>query len=257
VNRKISDWTQTKVWLVGASDGIGAALAKSLLNLGATVILSSRRREKLEELAKGFSKAIIMPLDVLDSAALKLAADSIDGLNLVIYMAADYSPMTSDKLNAETAGRIVDVNIKGAINLSSIVIPKLLEAKKNHPDEMTHLSLVASVAGFIGLPQSSVYGATKAALINFGESLYFDLHPLGLDVSIVNPGFVKTRLTEKNNFPMPMIMTPEIAAQEIIKGYEKGVFANTFPFVFSLFFRFLRVLPYSCHFKIMNLIVKA
>ena len=171
-------------------------------------------------------------------------------------MAADYSPMTSDKLNAEIAGRIIDVNFKGAINLSAVVIPKLLERKKNHPNEIVHLSLVASVAGFIGLPQSSVYGATKAALINFGESLYFDLHRIGLDVSIVNPGFVKTRLTEKNDFPMPSIMTPEIAADEIIKGYERGVFANTFPFAFSLFFRFLRILPYSWHFKIMNLSVK-
>lgn len=250
MNKKISDWNHKKVWLVGASDGIGAALAKKLLAKGAVLYASSRREEKLKAVVAGYDQAVILPLDVLDLKAVKESLDKIGSLDLVIYMAADYTPMQSENLDAAASAKMVDVNLKGAINIASEVIPLFMKQKTGH------LSLVASVAGFVGLPHSSVYGATKAALINFGESLYHDLKPYGLDVSLVNPGFVKTRLTEKNDFDMPSIMTPEEAAEEIIKGYARGKFSITFPLGFSLFFRLLRVLPYGCHFKIMKALVK-
>lgn len=253
MNKKITNWNNQVVWMVGASDGIGASLSKLLLKEGATVFLSSRRKEKLEEVATGYSKARVLPLDVLDLNSLTAAMETISSqtkVDLIIYMAADYAPIYSGKIDADTAGRIIDINFKGAVNLSSVAIPFLLKQKRGH------FSLVASIAGLIGLPKSSVYGATKAALINFGESLYFDLKPMGLDISVVNPGFVKTRLTEKNDFEMPSIMTAEMAALEIKKGYESGKFAIIFPFAFSLFFRFLRILPYPLHFKLMKSLVK-
>lgn len=250
MNKKIKNWNGLKVWLVGASDGIGAALAKDLLKRGVILSVSSRRKEKLEEVTRGFPNARLFPLDVMDQAALLKAYSEMGDIDLVIYMAADYSPLKSEAINAEIAGKIIDVNFKGAVNLTSVVIPSFVAKKSGH------LSLVASIAGLVGLPASSVYGATKAALINFGESLYFDLHRQGIDISLVNPGFVKTRLTEKNTFEMPSIITPEEASAYIIAGYEKGKFAITFPFMFSLFFRLLRILPYSLHFKIMEKAVK-
>lgn len=250
MNNKIKNWKNVNVWLVGASDGIGAALAKKLLALGANVTLSSRRKEKLDEIAKDFPNAKVQTLDVLDLERAREISLGFSKLDLVIFMAADYSPMRSDELDAKRAGQIVDINLKGAINVSTVALDVFKKQKSGH------LSLVASIAGFIGLPQSSVYGSTKAALINFGESLYHDLKPMGLDISIVNPGFVKTRLTEKNEFDMPFIMTPEEAADHIIKGYGKGCFAITFPFAFSMFFRTIRVLPYSLHFKLLKALVK-
>jgi short-subunit dehydrogenase len=250
MNKKIKNWKNVNVWLVGASDGIGAALGRKLLALGANVTLSSRRKEKLDEIAREFPNANVQTLDVLDLDRAKEISLGFSRLDLVIFMAADYSPMRSDELDAKRAGQIVDINLKGAINVSTVALDVFKKQKSGH------LSLVASIAGFIGLPQSSVYGSTKAALINFGESLYHDLKPMGLDISIVNPGFVKTRLTEKNDFDMPFIMTPEEAADHIIKGYEKGCFAITFPFVFSLFFRTIRILPYSLHFKLLKALVK-
>jgi short-subunit dehydrogenase len=250
MNKKIKNWKNVSVWLVGASDGIGAALAKKLLALGANVTLSSRRKEKLDEIAKDYPNAKVQALDVLDLERASEIAKSFTSLDLVIFMAADYSPMRSDELDAKRAGQIVDINLKGAINVSAAAIEFFKKQKHGH------LSLVASIAGLIGLPQSSVYGSTKAAIINFGESLYHDLKPLGFDISIVNPGFVKTRLTEKNEFEMPFIMTPEQAADHIIKGYESGCFAITFPFVFSMFFRTIRILPYSLHFKLLKALVK-
>jgi short-subunit dehydrogenase len=250
MNKKIKNWNGLNVWLIGASDGIGAALARNLLKRGVKLTVSSRRKEKLDEVVSGFTNVKIKVLDVLDLEALKNTMEEMENCDLVIYMAADYSPMTSDKIDPIKAARIIDVNFKGAVNVSSIAISYFV--RKGYG----HLSLVASIAGLIGLPQSSVYGATKAALINLGESLYHDLKPLGLDVSIVNPGFVKTRLTEKNNFEMPFIMTPEEAAEQIVKGYESGKFSITFPFLFSLFFRTIRVLPYSLHFKLLKALVK-
>ncbi len=250
MNKKITNWKNKTVWLVGASDGIGAALAKKFLSEGVDLYVSSRRKEKLMEVIGDFKNATILPLDVTDLEAAQEAINQIPKLDLVIFMAADYSPMKSDQLDAKRAGQIVDVNLKGAINISAVSIDKFLKQKNGH------LSLVASIAGLVGLPESSVYGATKAALINLGESLAHDLKPRGLDISIINPGFVKTRLTEKNQFEMPFIMTAEEAAEAIFKGYGTGKFSITFPFIFSLFFRTIRIMPYSLHFKMMKALVK-
>ncbi len=239
------------VWLIGASSGIGKALSIELLSLGANIYLSSRRTELLSEIySLAPNQVKLFPLDVLNIEDLKNAFDQMEKVDLIIYLAADYSPLSIKTLDANISSHIIDVNLKGAINLAAVVLPRMIEEKNGH------LSFVASIAGYIGLPSSSVYGATKAALINFCESIYNEAKDYNVDISIINPGFVKTELTAKNNFKMPFIMTPKQAALEIIEGYSSGYFAIVFPKTFSYFFRLLRILPYYFHLNLLKKLIR-
>jgi short-subunit dehydrogenase len=251
LNKKLKNWNGINVWLIGASNGIGRALCVELLKKGAYVFLSARSEEQLIELKMQYpDQSMVLPLDVLDIHQIQNQFSKIKKCDLVIYMAADYFPLSITNFNSEHAARIIDVNLKGATNISSVVLPNFIDKKSGH------LSFVASIAGFIGLPHSSIYGATKAALINLSESFYQECKIFNVDVSVVNPGFVDTNLTKKNTFSMPFLMTPEQAAKHIIKGYEAGDFAITFPKIFSYFFRMIRILPYSIHLRLMKLLVK-
>lgn len=251
MNKKIKKWNEQHIWLIGASSGIGRALAISLAKRGANLYLSSRKSELLEELQQQFPNLItVYALDVLNSEEIVSTLNKIEKLDMVIGLAADYSPMTIQNFDTKIASHMIDVNLKGAINLTGPVLKRFCRERKGH------LSLVASIAGYIGLPQSSVYGATKAALINFCESIYNEAKEFNVDISIINPGFVKTNLTAKNSFPMPFLMTPEEAADEIIKGLERGQFAIVFPKTFSYFFRTLRLLPYRLHLSLIKKMVK-
>lgn len=252
MNRKIKSFSNLNVWIIGASSGIGRSLSFMLLDEGANLYLSSRKKELLDEIKTHKPQSVeVLPLDVLDLASIDQVFKQIKHVDLVIYLAADYTPMSVQDFNVEWASRIIDVNLKGAVNVASVVLPKFIEEKRGH------LSFVASIAGYIGLPRSSVYGATKAGLLNFCESIYNDLKEYNVDVSVVNPGFVKTNLTAKNDFDMPFIMTPDEAAREMIKGYQKGRFDIVFPKTFSYFFRVMRLFPYSIHLKLVKLLVKA
>lgn len=252
MNRKIKSFENLNVWLIGASSGIGRSLSFELLERGANIYISSRKKELLEEIKTADSKKVtVLPLDVLKINEIENASAQIPKIDLVIFLAADYSPMSVENFNAELANKIIDVNLKGAINLCSVVMPRMMKEKNGH------MSFVASIAGYIGLPQSSIYGSTKAGLINFCETIYNELKPYNVDVSIVNPGFVKTNLTAKNEFEMPFIMTPKEAALEMIRGYGSGSFDIVFPKTFSYFFRFMRILPYSLHLRLVKLLVKA
>lgn len=252
MNRKITNWKNKNIWLIGCSTGIGKALALRLLELGAQVTLSSRKGTLLAEIQTMYpAQTTVLPLDVLDIQQINEQFKKIQSLDLVIYLAADYSPLSVTNFDAEIVSRIIDVNLKGATNISSVVLPQLIAQKSGH------LSFVASIAGYIGLPHSSVYGATKAALINMAESFYLECKEFNVDISIINPGFVKTNLTSKNTFEMPFIMTPEQAASEIVRGFEKGRFCIVFPKGFSLFFRTLRLLPYCLHLKLAKKLIKS
>jgi short-subunit dehydrogenase len=251
MNRKIVNWSEQHIWLIGASSGIGRALAIELAQRGAHLYLSSRKKELLLELQQQFPNNIsVHALDVLNTAEIQTTLNKFEKLDLVVCLAADYSPMTLENFDTEIASHMIDVNLKGALNISGPVLKRFMKEKKGH------LSLVASIAGYIGLPQSSVYGATKAGLINFSESIYNEAKAFNIDISVINPGFVKTNLTAKNSFPMPFLMTPEEAALEIIKGFEKGKFAIVFPKTFSYFFRTLRILPYNLHLALIKKMVK-
>lgn len=208
MNKKIKSFEGLNVWLIGASTGIGRALSEELLKRGALIKVSSRKKELLDEIKSIKPHSVeVHPLDVLNLDELKAAYSKMNQVDMVIYLAADYSPMGIGNLDPVLSGRIIDVNLKGAVNVTSVVMPTFIKEKRGH------ISLVASIAGYIGLPQSCIYGATKAGLINFCESIYTEAKVFNVDVSMVNPGFVKTNLTDKNTFEMPFIMSPPEAAQ--------------------------------------------
>jgi len=249
LNNKITDWSQKRVWIVGASTGIGAALADLLHARGAKLAVSARSADKLAAMATRFgaSRALALPLDITDVDSIHAAEQELiaawGGYDLVIFMADDYTAMRAWELDLKVAQRMVDVNLGGFMNGLSVVIPTLMKQKSGG------IALVSSVAGYRGLPKSLVYGPTKAALINLAETLYIDLKDKGLDIYLINPGFVKTPLTAQNDFEMPSIITPEVAALEIEKGFAKGEFEMHFPKRFTNMLKVLRHLPYSLYFR--------
>ncbi len=249
LNPPITDWKGRRCWIVGASTGIGAALADLLAKKGAKVALSARRAEPLREMAAryGEANALVLPLDITDAAALESAAKAIEkawgGLDLVVPMAGEYKPMRATHIDLAVARTMIEVNLMGYLNVCAAVVPRMLKQKSGA------ISLVSSVAGYRGLPKSLIYGPTKAALINLAETMYLDLQPKGIAVSVVNPGFVRTPLTAQNEFEMPHIISPEEAAGEIVKGLEAGEFEIHFPKAFSRKLKLLRHLPYGMYFS--------
>lgn len=250
LNPRIRDWTGRTAWLVGASTGIGRATAAALHARGAKVVVSARNAAALDAFVQAHPGSLALPLDATDGAALRAATAHIVGLHgrvdLVAYCAGMYSPMRADRFDLDVALRHVDVNYLGALRLLDAVLPQLMrQAGDRHAP---HLSLVASVAGYRGLPNALAYGPTKAALINLAEILYIDLARKGVGVSVVNPGFVETPMTAGNEFTMPALMTPEQAAQAIVEGWEAGRFEIHFPKRFTLWLKALRHLGDGVYF---------
>lgn len=241
LNPPLTDWQGRVVWLVGASTGIGAATALALHAQGARVIVSARGHAALMHLCQGRERLCPMPLDVTDVDSLKKAAAHIQhthgAMDMVFYCAGHYKAMTTAQFDIAEHKRHWAVNYEGALHTLSIVLPIL--TAQGHG----HVSLVSSVAGFRGLPQSLAYGPTKAALTHLAEVLYLELHALGLGVSVIHPGFVQTPLTAQNEFAMPALISPQEAAQEIIAGWAKGEFDIHFPKRFTRWMHLLRLLP--------------
>ncbi len=245
LNPPIRDWRGQRVWLVGASTGIGQALARSLHALGATVIVSARKADALEAFAQQHPGSLALPLDVTDAQAVQAAAQGLlatGPLDLVCYCAGHYHAMRATAIDLPELLRHHEVNTVGALHVLEAVLPALIARRQGH------ISLVSSVAGFRGLPQSLAYGPTKAALINLAETLYLDLQSLGLGVSVINPGFVETPLTAQNEFHMPALISPEQAAQAIVQGWSRGEFDIHFPKRFTRVMKLLRLLPYGLYF---------
>lgn len=249
LNPHTHDWRGKTVWLVGASSGIGAATAHALHALGARVVLSARQTALLEAFVQAHPGSQSLPLDVTDAPAVQAAARLLlaqGHLDCVVYCAGHYQAMRADKLNLADMKRHVDVNYTGALHVLDAVLPALLARGQGH------ISLIGSVAGFGGLPNSLAYGPTKAALINLAETLYQDLRGKGLGVSLINPGFVETPLTAGNTFAMPALLTPEQAAQAILAGWARGAFEIHFPKRFTLWLKALRLLPYRAYFYLVE-----
>jgi NAD(P)-dependent dehydrogenase (short-subunit alcohol dehydrogenase family) len=256
-NPPLRDWSGKTVWLVGASSGIGAACASLLYEQGATVFVSARNSAALARWAdarvapdaQGRARAVALPLDVGDAEALHRAARVIAArgpLDLVVYCAGHYLAIDAQDYRLEEMLKHQQVNYVGALQLLEAALPLL--RRQGHG----HLSLVSSVAGYRGLPRSLAYGPTKAALINLAEALYLDLRPLGLGVSVVNPGFVQTPLTAQNDFHMPALITPEQAAREMLAGWARGAFELHFPRRFTRWLKLLRLLPYRLYFPLVR-----
>lgn len=253
LNRPVADWNGQRVWIIGASSGIGAALAQQLLAKGAVVVLSARRLELLHSVAQQHAKAHIVGLDALDEAAWPVAWQTIEsslgGIDYVIFCAAEYRPERSWEVNPANALRTLQINLASVYSGLALVVPGMLARGQGG------LALVASVAGYMGLPNASVYGPSKAALINLAEILYTDLHPRGINVHVINPGFVDTPLTQKNQFTMPALQTTEQAAASILRGFAQGRFEIHFPRSFTNLLKLIQLLPYRLRFSVMKRLI--
>lgn len=250
LNPRIANWADQVVWLVGASTGIGRATAERLHAAGAMVIVSARDAARLAQFTQGRDRAMALPLDVTDHAALLDAAKNIIArhgrIDLVMYCAGHYKAQRATAFDLDEMLKHQQVNVVGALYLLDATLPQLLrQAAAGQP---AHISLVASVAGYRGLPNSLAYGPTKAALINLAETMYLDLQPKGVGVSVINPGFVETPLTAGNKFAMPGLMSPAEAAREIVTGWEAGRFEIHFPKRFTLWLKAMRFLADGAYF---------
>jgi NAD(P)-dependent dehydrogenase (short-subunit alcohol dehydrogenase family) len=238
-----------RIWLVGASTGIGRAAASALHARGARVIVSARQASALNDFVAQHPGAQALPLDSTDRAAVAVAAQGLlaDGpLDMVVYCAGVYQPMRATDFQLDVMLQHDQVNYVGALYVLDALLPAMLARQQGH------ISLISSVAGFRGLPRSLAYGPTKAALTHLAETLYLDVHELGMGVSAIHPGFVQTPLTAQNQFHMPALMTPEEAAEAMIRGWERGRFEILFPRRFTTWLKLLRLLPYRLYFPLVR-----
>ena len=247
LNPRITDWTGRVVWLIGASTGIGRATAELLHARGAKVVVSARNAAAIGAFEHANAGSLGIALDATDRDAMRGAAQRIVAefgrIDLAIYCAGYYKAMRATDFDLDEALQHERVNFVGALHMLDAVLPVLLKQQAGH------LSVISSVAGYRGLPNSLAYGPTKAALINLAQTLYLDLHPLGIGCSVINPGFVETPLTAKNEFTMPALITPERAAQEMLKGWAAGKFEIHFPKRFTLWLKALRHVGDAFYFK--------
>ncbi|MBV7534965.1 SDR family NAD(P)-dependent oxidoreductase [Duganella sp. sic0402] len=253
LNPPIHDWAGQRVWVIGASSGIGAALAVEALQAGARVALSARRAERLQAVADDHPHALIAPFDILDKQAWSERHDHIcqhfGGVDLIVFCAADYHPERAWDIEPDRAAHTLETNLGSVYTGLATVLPAMLARGSGG------IAIVASVAGYFGLPNASVYGPSKAALINLAELLYVDLRPRGLSVYLINPGFVQTPLTAKNEFAMPALQTPQAAARAIRNGIASGRFEIHFPRRFTLALKLVRWLPYRLRFPLISRLV--
>ena len=241
-------------WVTGASSGIGRAVALRLARDGWQVAATARRADALAALeaeAAGLSGAIasllcdVTDLEQVAAAVARMEADH-GGVDLAILNAGVYLPDRAESLDATAFRAQVALNLVGTVDCIQALMPGWLERRRGH------LAVVSSVAGYSGLPSSLAYGATKAALINLCEGLKFDFDRLGLKVQLVNPGFVRTPLTDKNTFPMPFLMDVEDAADRLVDGLATDAFEITFPRRFAYALKVLRCLPYRLYFPLVR-----
>jgi len=246
LNPRIASFAGKRVWLIGASYGIGADIARQLLKRGARVALSARKRELLVQVAGDAGEALIAELDITALDSIRRAASVIDrgwgGYDLALIVAGTHIEMRAQSWDLAAARRLLDVNLIGVLNCLDVILPALLRQRSGG------VGIVSSVAGYVGLPKALIYGASKAALINLAESLYLDLHPEGIGVYLINPGFVDTPLTQKNEFSMPALMPADEAARATLDGIAAGRFEIHYPKRFTFWLKLLRMLPYSLQF---------
>lgn len=240
------DWRGKRYWLVGASEGLGAALARKISAAGAEVIVSARNAARLDEVVAGLpGRARAVPVDVSDAASVARAAEAVGEIDGLVWLAGVYWPMPATAWNAEQATAMADINFTGAVRVIGAVLPQMVAR------DAGHVVLTGSLSGFRGLPGAIGYAASKAGVMALAESMQADLWRTGVRVQLANPGFIKTRLTDKNDFRMPFLMTPEAAAQEMFELMcDVSRFARHFPRLFSYVFRLSRFLPGWAYYRL-------
>jgi short-subunit dehydrogenase len=248
MNPKIISWQDKRVWLIGASSGIGAALAQALAASGAQLALSARNTEKLKSLC--IANSLILPFDTTQHSEIENAAQHLvaqwKSIDIVIYLAGDYVPMDLTHFDLTIAEQMFQVNFCGALRLTDVI--------RQHLRPGGGIAFVSSVAGYRGLPRSLAYGPGKAALIHLAECLHLELAPKKIGVWLVSPGFVATQLTDKNDFKMPALIHPNQAAQAILTGLRTGRFEIHFPKRFTRIMALLRLFPYRVYFPLIRFI---
>lgn len=231
------DFKGKTYWLIGASEGLGRALAHDLDTDGARLVLSARSQDRLQQLADELTDARVVPIDVTDAKMVQSAVEQVGEVDGVVYIAGAYDPVRATEWDSKSAMMMCNVNFIGAMHVLGHMVPALVA--KGRGD----ITLIGSLAGYRGLPASVGYSASKAALVSLAETLRFDLKDTGVVVRVVNPGFIETRLTQKNTFKMPMLMTPEEAAKHVLKAMRTTRFRTDFPAPFSWGIRLLEYLP--------------
>lgn len=239
------DWSGKRYWLVGASDGLGAAVAHQLSRRGVSLVLSARSEDRLKDLAEALpGRADVVTTDVTDAESLKRAADAAGEIDGVVQTSGAYWPFGATEWDAEQAETMAQVNYVGTMKLMSTILPRFTARNRGH------IVLTGSLAGFRGLPGAAPYSSSKAGVMSLAESLHADLKGTGVEVQLVNPGFVRTRLTDKNDFAMPFIMEPEKAAQIFVEHMTSDSFQRSFPWQMALAFRAAQILPDSLYYRI-------
>jgi short-subunit dehydrogenase len=231
-------WAGKRYWLVGASEGLGLALAQIMARAGADLILSARSEDKLEDAAKTLARpARVIPCDVADTASVKAAASQLGPIDGVVFLAGVYWPTKAQEWDMEAVETMCNINLTGCARTIGAVMPGLVAQGHGH------VVITGSLSGFRGLPGAIGYAASKAGTMSLAESMYCDLRGSNIQVQLANPGFIRTRLTDKNDFNMPFIMEPEAAALAMWDHMNTDRFKTSFPTLFSLFFRGGQFLP--------------
>ena len=243
------------IWITGASSGIGKSLALKFAKEGWQVAASARREDLLNQLSTSNKNITSFPLDVTDREKCKEVFEKIistyQDIDICFFSTGTWDPKKEKDIDIDQMKNVMEVNFFGTLNCIKVV-EKYLKEKKNG-----HISIVSSIAGYRGLPNSTGYGASKAALNNLAESLYFDFGRHNVRVSLISPGFIKTPMTDKNEFKMPFLKTPEFAANKIYNGLVSGSsFEIDFPKELTLILKFLKILPDKIYFKLIKKLTK-
>ena len=241
------DFKGKRYWLIGASEGLGRALASELAQAGADVIVSARSAHRLRDLVAELpGTASYDCVDVSDTNSVRMAAERIGEIDGMVYLAGVYWPLGADEWDADKNETMTDINYGGAVRSVGAVLPGMLKRGAGH------VVLTGSLSGFRGLPGAVGYGASKAAIMYMAEAMHADLRGTGIDVQLVNPGFIKTRLTDKNDFKMPFIMTPETAAEKVMAHMRSSRFKRNFPWGFGAMFRASQFLPDFLYYRLLG-----
>ena len=239
------NWQGKRYWLVGASEGLGLSLARKMSAAGVEVVLSARSADRLTEaVAQMPGRASAVVCDVASRESVRAAAEQVGQVDGVVFLAGIYWPMRAQDWDAERVEAMCDINLTGCARVMGAVVPPMVARNSGH------IVITGSLSGFRGLPGAVGYGAGKAGVMSLAESMHMDLQKTGVEVQLVNPGFIRTRLTDMNDFTMPQIMEPDAAAQVMFEHMTAGGFSRSFPTPFQWVFRLSQFLPDWAYFRL-------